>query len=291
MISLSEVESTIHKGVVSVIIPTLNSEKTIGAVLASLERQKYPDIEIIIVDGGSVDRTLQIVGSTRSIVTLKDEERSQSKNFGATISHGEILYFIDDDFVLEESVILDAVRELNNGFDAVLIPNRCDPSGSFWNRARNLERDCYLDDWNNVATRFMKRNVFFSVGGFDKNLYSAEDYDLHLRILASGYRIVRNSSTEWNIGEPATLGEIARKASYYGANATEFLLKYPKLGFKLLMPFRLAYIRHWKKLLRHPFLSIGIVLENVVKYFWGYVGYCASRSGKNLVSPRRKVKN
>lgn len=87
---------------VSIIIPTLNSERTLEDCLKSIRIQKYPkDVEIIIADGGSTDATLLIAEKYKTkIIENKLKTGEAGKAVGYKASHGEIVGFIDSDNVL-----------------------------------------------------------------------------------------------------------------------------------------------------------------------------------------------
>lgn len=157
------------KPLVSVIIPTKNSEKTIETCLKSVREQTYPIIEVIVVDNYSTDRTREIAGRYADLVLLRGPERSAQVNFGVKQARGKYVYRVDSDFVLEPNVIEEAVVKCEvEDFDAVCVHNTSDPNASFWARVRKLERDCYAGDWLNVAARFFRNNVFEKLGGLMK---------------------------------------------------------------------------------------------------------------------------
>jgi glycosyltransferase involved in cell wall biosynthesis len=85
----------------SIIIPTLNEEPRIERLLKSLQRQSFKDFEIIIVDGGSKDRTAEIAQQYSARVFVKKGcKEFPSRNFGAQVSNGRILLFLSADVFL-----------------------------------------------------------------------------------------------------------------------------------------------------------------------------------------------
>ncbi len=264
---------------VSVIIPTYNSEKTIGECLESIKNQTYKNIEIIVVDKGSTDRTVEIAKKyTDKVFVINAGERSEQLNFGIKRAKGKYIYRVDSDFILEPTVIEEAVNKCEkNEYDAVCIHNTSDPTISFWAKVRKLERDCYEDDELNVAARFIRKDVVESVGGFDEDLIAGEDYDLHNRLLNAGYKIGRISAKEIHVGEPKTLWEIIRKHYYYGKTLPRFIEKNKGKGIKQLSPIRPAYLRHWRKFVRHPILTLGFIVYQVTRYISAGAGYIVGR--------------
>jgi uncharacterized protein len=83
---------------ISIVIPTLNEATTIGAILANL--QPLPNLEIILVDGGSIDDTVKIAQAFSVQVLTSPPGRARQMNLGAKAATGEILLFLHADTVL-----------------------------------------------------------------------------------------------------------------------------------------------------------------------------------------------
>jgi len=199
-----------RKPLVSVVVPTFNSEHFLERCLRSIREQTYPNIEIIVVDKGSSDRTVEIAkGFGVRVYVIDAYERCSQMNYGVRRAKGKFVYIVGSDFVLEPTVVEEAVRKCEmEEFDAVCVHNTSDSSVSFWARVRKLERDCYAGDELNVAARFFRKDVFERVGGYDEELVAAEDYDLHNRLLKAGFKIgyvrakeVHNRGTEIALGD------------------------------------------------------------------------------------------
>jgi len=267
---------------VSIIIPTYNSEETIAKCIMSIITQTYKNIEIIVVDRFSNDKTVEIAKKLGAKVYLiKANERSEQINYGVKKARGKYVYRVDSDFILEPEVVEEALNKCENeGYDAVCIHNTSDPSISFWSKVRKLERDCYSDDELNVAARFIRKKVFESINGFDEELIAAEDYDLHNRLLKKGYKIGRINSKEVHIGEPKSLQEIVRKHYYYGKTLVKFVAKNRKYALKQLSPIRPAFIRNWKKFMNNPYITLGFIIYQFVRYFSALLGYMYQKTEK-----------
>ncbi len=91
---------------ISVIIPTLNEEKNIPRLLDSLEKQTLTDYEIVLVDGGSSDRTLAIAENHNSSIFIeKGLKEYPSRNLGAKNASGEILLFTCADVIFPRGLL------------------------------------------------------------------------------------------------------------------------------------------------------------------------------------------
>ena len=166
---------------ISIIIPTLNEEQCIGRLLQFL--QKHPrqsHFEVIVVDGGSKDRTLDITNSfpVKTLVT-NHASRAHQMNVGAKKAHGDILYFVHADTHPLNSFVDDIRNAIDRGFQ----------SGCYrfkFNNPKNplLHINAFFTrfpfSWcrGGDQTLFMVKDVFDKVGGFDERFVIMEDYDI-----------------------------------------------------------------------------------------------------------------
>lgn len=272
-----------HQILVSVIVPTFNSERFLEKCLQSVRKQTYPNIEIIVVDNHSTDKTRRIAEKYADLILFKGPERSAQVNFGVKHANGKYVYRVDSDFVVDQCVVEEAIKKCEaEGFAAVCVHNTSDSSVSFWSKVRKLERDCYKHDNLNIGARFMKKEVFDAVGGFDETIIAAEDYDMHNRILQKGFSLGRIKSQEIHIGEPKTLSAIVRKHFYYGRTIESFIKKNPRIYKKQLSPARLSYFKHRSQFVKNPKLTAGFVVYQFVRYFSTLVGFLTVKIEGNI---------
>ena len=101
---------------ISIVIPVYNCEDTVGKCLESLLQLEGNDYEIIMMNDGSTDRTLEICGSIPEIqtVTLENGGPSRARNKGIELARGEFIVFTDGDCVVDRNWL----AELRKGFDA-----------------------------------------------------------------------------------------------------------------------------------------------------------------------------
>lgn len=255
------------KPLVSIIIPSRNSADTIDACLRSIRGQSYSNLEIIVVDNYSHDRTLDIAMEYGAKVYLKGPERGAQVNFGVSKAKGKYVYRVDSDFVLEPNVVMEAVQSCEKqGYDGIAVHNTSDTNVSFWAKVRKMERDSYRDDNVNVAARFWKKEVFELVGGFDVDLVAGDDYDLQNRLLKSGCKIGRIEAQETHIGEPRSMAEIFRKHYYYGQNIGLFIQKNQQRALTQLNPLRPSLIKGLSRSARQPTLIVGFLVYQFLRY-------------------------
>jgi glycosyltransferase involved in cell wall biosynthesis len=263
---------------VSIIVPTYNSERTLGRCLGSARNQTYKSIELIVVDNSSTDRTVEIARQYGAKVHIMvGVERSKQINYGVKMSQGKYVYRADSDVILDSTIVEEATQKCEDeGYDAVSIFWASDPTISFWAKVRKLEKDCYKDELMYTGARFFRKEVFEALGGFSEDLVAAEDYDLYNRMNKAGYRIGTIKSQELHIGEPKKLRDIIRKQYYYGSTIRGFLKANPTTGVVQLSPVRLPLIRNWRKFARHPLLTIGFIVYYIVQYTSALAGLIMS---------------
>jgi glycosyltransferase involved in cell wall biosynthesis len=188
---------------ISIIIPTLNEEKLLPKLLDQLNDQKLKakyNYEIIISDGGSKDRTLEIAKNyTDKIVVHKETRRqkiSEGKNAGYKISSGDPLVFICADCRIENPEMF---------FDYILNFQKSNYlAATFWFDVFTEEKiwsDFLFHTFFNWLVKLLnffgngmgrgecqviKREIFELVGGYNEELTAGEDYDLYTRIRKLG---------------------------------------------------------------------------------------------------------
>ena len=196
---------------ISFIIPTLQEEKVIEKILKNLREIRIFEYEIIVSDGGSQDRTLEIAKSLADkVVENYPNHRqtiSEGRNVGAAAARGEFLVFLDADV---------HIFEPDKFFKKALDHFKKDPKlvglGGWVRVLSEMEtladRICYgvLANWsftihNNILKiggncgefGVIKNNVFKKLGGFDQTLKAAEDMELFRRLAKVGH--VRTDSS------------------------------------------------------------------------------------------------
>jgi len=262
-----------HEPLVSVVIPSRNSARTIDDCLRSIILQSYKRIEIIIVDCISTDSTREIAQRMGALVISQYGERSVAKNLGAKFANGKYLFFVDADHKLGPDVIASCIKSID-GFDGVLINDQDISKDSKVSRLVASRRKVLSYDPLHVAVRFVRRDVFDSVGGFDPDLYAGEDLDFHRRFLRHGFKMVDSWVTDWHMGSPVNLKELLNRNLYYSSNNLKYASKNPLIALRRINPLRV--ISAWRRsdtpasdllpvvllgFLSNTFLMIGVLLK------------------------------
>jgi glycosyltransferase involved in cell wall biosynthesis len=180
---------------VSIITIAYNSQETIADTIRSVISQVYPDIEYIIVDGGSRDQTVDIVKGFGAGVTKwvseKDKGIYDAMNKGVTMASGDVIGILNsDDFYADNQVISDVVKSFQasgaDGLYADLVyVNRDQPDKTVrsW-KAGDYRHGKFLSGWMPPhPTFFVRRHCYEKFGTYTLELRSAADYELMLRFI------------------------------------------------------------------------------------------------------------
>jgi glycosyltransferase involved in cell wall biosynthesis len=257
---------------VSIIIPTMNSAKTLHKCLESIRLQSYKDIEIIVIDGHSSDNTTEIASKFNARIYLSTGERTTAKNFGISKSTGNFLFFVDSDMILQPEVVSECVSVCSHDCTVVgiIIPERSVGSG-FWVRVRDFERTLYAGSKIESA-RFFRKSFVVQAGGFDEDIIFYEESTLHQKLEMQGLIVnKRTSSFILHDEQEFDLAKWLRKKHYYSTNAQLYSSKYPKyakIQTKMYHRIRIFISNcNWKKLILHPTLSVGLFLLKALEFF------------------------
>lgn len=106
-----------YNSLVSVIIATKNAQRFIGTCLETIKNQSYWNIEIIVVDNFSTDKTEEIVLNYTENFFEKGPERSVQRNFGAKKAKGKYILNVDADMELSENVVKECVEKIESDKD------------------------------------------------------------------------------------------------------------------------------------------------------------------------------
>lgn len=212
---------------VSVIIPTFNEEKVIGGCLESLLSQSYNDLEIIIVDDGSSDQTLEVV-KRFPIRILKQNHQGpgSARNLGAERSRGQILVFVDADMEFDKNFISKLVepiiskKVLGTFSKEEFVLNDDDKWSICWNINKGLPFDRMHPlsyPGHQPVFRAILKSVFTKAGGFTKIGY-IDDYTLAEKL---GAQAIAAPGAIFYHRNPDNLKEIFIQARWIGKSVYE----------------------------------------------------------------------
>lgn len=193
---------------VSIIIPCYNSADWVGETITSCLQQTYRDIEVIVIDDGSTDYSLEVLASFYNQIyfeTGPNRGANFARNRGMELASGQYLMFLDADDIIREDtikVLVDALIQTNK---EIALGNWCHlvqkEDGKwvpeFVRVAEILpQNDDLLAGWLNgwyvpPAAVMWLRDTVEKLGGWDNDLTANQDGDLMMRALINDAKVIR----------------------------------------------------------------------------------------------------
>lgn len=219
---------------VSICIPAYNAEKYILQTLDSIYQQSYTNIEIIVVNDGSIDNTLKILlgQQKENLIIVNQENKGQcsAANQAFKVSKGSLIKFLDADDLISEDFIKNQVARLENNEDAI--------ASSAWGRfyednldTFNLNRESVwrdmepmnwlvesLADGPNMmqcGLWLIPRKILSISGLWDERLSLINDFDFFIRVILSSKKILftKDATLYYRSGVTDSLSaQVSRKA-------------------------------------------------------------------------------
>lgn len=231
---------------VSLIVAMRNEEKRIGGCVRSLLAQDYHDLEVIVVDGESTDRSIEIVEdlirARPSFVLVRNPKRIQAAgwNQGIRMARGEIVGIVGGHSELAPDYVSAAVETLaRTGAAMVGGPVHADASGAEAEaialaigsrfgvgnaRFRYLRAEAEVDT---VYMGVCRRETYLQYP-FDEEMVRNQDDELSYRLLDAGLRIVCNPAIRSSYTSRANLPALARQYADYGYWKVRVIEKHPR---------------------------------------------------------------
>lgn len=184
---------------ISVITITYNSAKTLQRAIDSIQSQTYPEIEHVLVDGASTDRTKQMIAAYAQThpnvrwISEPDEGIYDAINKGIRMATGDVIGFLHSDDVLNspDSIAKIAAAFADNKTDVVYGDLVFCKQGKLirkWKSNAFNPRSLKFGWMPPHPTVYCRRKVYEQVGKYDEWFRISADYDMLLRIFQAGYK-------------------------------------------------------------------------------------------------------
>jgi glycosyltransferase involved in cell wall biosynthesis len=184
--------------VITVVIAAYNSEKTIRETVESVLSQTFSDFELIVIDDGSTDSTLEVLSQMEDprlrVFSYPNAGVAASRNRGIALASGEYVAFLDHDDLWTPDKLEAQLRALQEdpriGVSYSLV-HCIDEAGRFLHPCSRITAsgDVYArllvtDFLDTVSNPLIRKEALDRIGGFDESLASADDWDILLRLAA-----------------------------------------------------------------------------------------------------------
>ena len=175
---------------VSVVIPCFNGEKYLKSAIESVLNQTGIDVEIIVVDDGSTDKTKDVVTAFPEVRYLYHENHgvSYSRNRGLEECSGEFVIFLDSDDLLPENRIKDDLFYFETNLQVGYVFGWHEEIDCFGRKVSPQKNENIVDAGFHTILQgkatvspgavTFKTALIRKVGGFSESIFAAEDFDL-----------------------------------------------------------------------------------------------------------------
>lgn len=267
---------------ISIITITYNSEKTVRTTFESVRNQHYPNLEYIVIDGGSRDSTLKIADEYKDIIAKiisePDEGISDAMNKGIKIATGNLIGIIHSD----DALVQGALEKLSAAWDG--------KTDVYYGDAIIMDKDgtpthilCGKEDLSGLPygfclvhpATFVSKQAYEKYGLFDKKLKCAMDYELFLRFykekaifkyMHENFAYFRSGGTNERYRQ-RTIDEVCEVSIRHGGSKMKaYALKYKKVVADKVRPLFGKIIRN-KRVQELPNIARGgIILLKICLY-------------------------
>jgi glycosyltransferase involved in cell wall biosynthesis len=189
---------------ITIITPSFNQGNFIDQTIRSILGQSYPNLEYIVMDGGSTDRTLEILRQyDKQLIWNSEKDRGQSHalNKGLALATGEIIGFINSDDYLEPGALLKVGDFFATHTEADWLAGKCrtvDERGYEIRKIVTLYKNFLMMfksyrillilNYISQPATFWRKNIINEIGSFDESVHYTMDYEYWLRI-GSRYKL------------------------------------------------------------------------------------------------------
>ncbi|MBU1012617.1 MAG: glycosyltransferase [Bacteroidetes bacterium] len=209
---------------ISIIIPCYNEEKFLPLLFSEINKLSVDknDFEIILVDNGSTDRSIEIAKNNNAKVYIDAKANiSKLRNIGAQNAEGKIFAFLDADCLPFSNWLEEALKYIDQTKIGLFGSIPICPHNGTWVEKVWIGGISPIGvnevDFLCTANMFILKSAFIKVNGFNEDLLTGEDYDICQRIIKAGYKIIKDSNISVvHLRYPKTILDRFRKEIWYG---------------------------------------------------------------------------
>ncbi len=253
----------------SVVVTTKNEEENIANCISSFDGFR-DRVEVIVVDNASTDLTKPIAAAAGARVFDRGPERSAQRNLGWRSARAGVVAVLDADMQMPRETVEEMLECAKKGGDRAWWIPEVRTGGTWRVKVRNFERSFY-DGTCIDALRLFSKGVLERTGGYDEGLLAGpEDWELDIRVLASGAECSVLKGHLLHNEKSLTYAKMLSKKAYYTKSFAAYKAKWPghpavRRQFSPWYRFVGVFVERgkWRKVLRHPILFTGVLFERL----------------------------
>jgi glycosyltransferase involved in cell wall biosynthesis len=213
MTDMGMVNTKTNNPVISITIPTFNSEKTIHHCLFSIMNQSFHSIEVTIVDNYSSDKTEEICRKYNCNFLKAVCGKAEARKIGFYRSKGDYILLLDSDMYLEKGLLNEILSLIENyKFDAIIISEEFPPK-TILHVAKNLEKKCYSEESEIESPRFYRKTSLEHVNWDDLD-DGWDEYEIFLNAKIAKPKIGSCQKKIYLLEKPVNLGKKFHHGKY-----------------------------------------------------------------------------
>lgn len=216
---------------ISAVVPVYNGEKFIAECIESLLKQERKFDEIIVLDDGSSDRTVDIVKKYGVVlIQILHSGRSKARNTGLEKAKSEIVFFVEADAIYSKNFLSECIKLFSDDsvggvIGKLEVKNK---DASPWTRCRAAELNSRFSEYKPFTAWMYRKPIIRKIGGFDESLDIGEDVLLGERVRKAGFKIAYAPNAVWHHFEPESITKVWGNSWKRGV---EMIKKYKKSNF------------------------------------------------------------
>jgi len=265
----------------SIVIPTLNEKFYIENALKVFLRQKYNNLEIIVVDGGSTDGTQESVKNLSSeypniqLIVHKKSSPSEARNIGCKEAHGDVVVFMDADIAgLSDKFIEKTLTHFADENVIGVHPVGVRTMDTWLERVLYHQKECTTPSFD-IYPLLMRRDLFINLGGFPTIGFGEDKIlakNVRNLILQSPKRIVIENDAFYYVHGPHTLREFWNQQRWYGRTFPLYAAK-AGLDLEASISFYLNALLSFSTCFILFISHFPILIINLIPLFFSFILY------------------
>lgn len=275
---------------VSVVIPLYNKESYIVATLQSVMNQTYANLECIIVDDGSTDKSVEMANKfisdnelSWSLISQKNSGQTMARNYGIRQARGEYIAFLDSDDLWPVNKIELQVAAIEKNPNSVLVLN----SYAIFSEGRSIPRVVRHKDSKKMNAHWLdmrgfgggleslgllRRKTLDQIGFFDESLSTSSGLDLSLRLQKIGEIVLlkqlglyyRISSGQWHSNPVALKQDLRTLREKHPQTDQKVVSRFQESYFFWAAVRQDGYVAFGKALLK-SLISVDLIMLRMIK--------------------------